>query len=422
MKRNKLGITLLAVMLSACSSGPKIIKSTNQDQAKKEIRFLTTTTSIPAVNTFNVAIEEFEKEQNDVRVLFEGYDKTGDGKSLKELINERVEHGRANDIVTMDVANIFEYVDQGKLHDLSDSAIAKQLIPAARQDSTINGKVMSLPLSMLSYGMWVNMDIMKACGLSIPNNWEEFLHCCEVLKQKGYQPLLSTRIYPKLFILATLSDIYQSDQCDEIIEKLNRGEEKVSTYVKKGFEHLQYLLDQGYIDRSVAQQYLPKEGKELYPDQENGVFMLGTSSMLDPDDLEFEIAFIGIPGNDQMVSLLASDRRMVVMEDSQYKKECLDFLGYLSNDKVRSSLSDIFGLIPAYQSDETRKEKHDPRLNQMYENIDAKRTMLIQDYSLCFEQWSNLDTLYDAMLAGASMESQLEAFDQLQAEAIAAKK
>ena len=62
--------------------------------------------------------------------------------------------------------------------------------------------------------------------------------------------------------------------------------------------------------------------------------------------------------------------------------------------------------------------KKDDRMAQVYDNIEAGRIMLIQDYNLVFEQWSSLAGIVDPMLTGASAESQCAAFDALQMKAV----
>lgn len=79
-------------------------------------------------------------------------------------------------------------MDEGKLVDLSDMPFANQMVDIAKKDSTVNGKVYSVPAALVSYCMVINMDMLNDCGLSKPTNWDEFLHCCEVLKQKRIPP------------------------------------------------------------------------------------------------------------------------------------------------------------------------------------------------------------------------------------------
>lgn len=414
--KNKIMLLITVFMLCSCSSAPGIIYSDEQEQEKIDIHFLGTTTNGKEVTIFNTLINEFQQENKDIQILFESFEASGSDKSLADLIDQRMEKGKANDIVTMDVANIFEYSAQEKLLDLSNSKAGKSLNAYARKDSLVNGRVMSLPISMTSYCMWVNMDIMEECNLDLPTSWKEFLDCCEILKSKGYQPLVGTKNFPKLFILASLGDVYMSDNSEEIIKKLNNGEDMISQYTEIGMQHLKTLIDNDYINAQEALKFMPTEGKQIFEDKQ-GVFLLGTSEGFDPDEFSFEISLMGIPGSDKMVSLLASDRRMVVMKDSEHTDECVEFLSYLSNEKVQDAVTNSFGTISAY-TDKIDLGDIDSREKAIYEILEDKRVMLIQDYNLKFEQWRNLNEIANAILEGKSVESQLERFDEIQQEAI----
>ncbi len=37
-------------------------------------------------------------------------------------------------------------------------------------------------------GTFYNKTIFEECGLQVPDDWEDFLNCCEVLKKKGIHP------------------------------------------------------------------------------------------------------------------------------------------------------------------------------------------------------------------------------------------
>lgn len=421
MKKKRLTLLSLALALclslSACAGkDARVVSNAGAEEKKTEISLLTTSNNTTAYNALNSAIAVFEDRRPDVRVVFEGYN-TGEGsKNLSQVIDERIASGQINDMTTMDVVNIFRYGGAGKIADLTDSEAARDLTPLARQDSTVDGKVLSVPLSMVSFGTWVNMDVMKECGLELPGNWEEFVHCCAVLKEKGYQPIAGTADLTKLFVVAVMGDIYMDGDTDAIIARLNTGEEKISKYARTGFERVEYLINQGYIDGPASVLRKPKDIKE-HMEKGEGVFEMHASNLLNPEELSFEVAFIGVPGTHGMVSPMACDRRFVVMADGGNVEACKEFLSCLGSGETLETLSGTFGLLPAYRSSE-KSMKKDDRMAQVYDNIEAGRIMLIQDYNLVFEQWSSLAGIVDPMLTGASAESQCAAFDALQMKAV----
>ena len=426
MKKSKQILSTLLVLLSAlnltaCARNQSRIVMMEGTQEKTTIHLLTNTRNMWNLKAFETAISSFKADRPDVEVDFEGYSNSESSKSIAQIIDERMAAGLVEDLATMDVANIFRYANTGDLLDLTDTEAAENMTEMARADSSVNGRVMSVPLAMVSYGMYVNMDLLKECNLDLPTNWEEFIHCCQILQENGHQPIVGTNTYPKLFVLAAMGDIYISEDTEEIIKRLNSGEEKISKYAGEGFEHLAYLIEKGYINGPAAYEVEPGNLNELFKTGEEGAFVLATSNHLSPKELPFDIAFIGIPGTQGMVSLLASDRRIVVMADSKSPDICTEFLSYLGHQDVWDSLPEMFGLIPAYTTI-TSNNKKDKRLEQVYENIESGRKMLIQDYNLLFEQWGNMDDICDPMLLGATAREQSAAFDRLQQEAIDAAK
>lgn len=417
MKRKGLCCLILSSLcIIGCSSkDAKIIKK-EQINKTVTINFLSGSLSKNVLEYMESIMNDFHKENPDIDISYEGYQQNKNtDKKLVDIIEERLQNNAATDVACMDVKNIFDFVNEGKLVDLSDVAFSKKLLPIARKDSSVNGKIYSVPASLVSYCMVSNMDILKECGLSKPKNWDEFLHCCEVLKQKGYQPIVGTQKFMKLMIYAGgLSQIYLSDDADAIVEKLNHGDAKISDYARPGFEMLQELIDKGYLDPKQALQYEPSDLNSIY-NEKKGCFAFTYSSYMHPDEISFSFDLGGIPMKNGNIALIASDRRMSVFTKSQHIDACKKFVDYFSHESVQKKTLETFGKFPAYQGTNIPL---DPRMDDLHDIITHGHTMLIQDYNLKFEQWANLDDLCDGLLAGKTVDEQLAAFDLIQQEAI----
>lgn len=414
----KLGLCVL--LLSACQSNePKVIRS-KKNKDTVTINFLTGGLKKSVLAYMNDIMREFHKENPNIDIAYEGYQQNQHtDKTLADVIEERLENDEATDVACMDVKNIFDFVNEGKLVDLSDVPFSKKLLPIARKDSSVNGKIYSVPASLVSYCMFVNMDMLKECGLKKPENWDEFLHCCEVLKQHGYQPIVGTQKFMKLIIYSGgLSQIYLREDSEDYIKKLNSGELPISEVTRPGFEMLQTLIDKGYLDPKEALRYQPADFNKLYAAQK-GCFGFTHSFMVSPEELDFNFELAGLPMKDGNIALIASDRRMSVFTKSAHIEECKKFVDYFSHEKIQKKTLETFGKFPAY---ENANVNVDARMKDLEDIITKGNTMLLQDYDLKFEQWTNLDTLCDGLLAGKSVEEQLKAFDAIQKEAIQGQK
>lgn len=404
------------VLMSGCSSNePKIIqqKKTNDTVT---INFLTGPQNKNVLEYMSDVMSEFHKDHPTIDVAYEGYQQNqGSEKAISEVIEERLMNNEAMDVACMDVKNIFDFAKEGKLEDLSNLSFSNKLLDIARKDSSINGNVYSVPASLVSYCLVVNMDMLKDCGLTKPTNWEEFLHCCEVLKQHGYQPIVGTKKFLKLLVYSGgLSSIYLSDQSEDIIKKLNSGEASISTYARPGFEMIQELIDKEYVDCEEALKYLPRDLPEIY-NQENGCFAFSYSSLVSPDNLTFNFDLAGLPMKGGQMALVASDQRMSIFTNSKHIEECKEFVDYFSDEKIQKKTLSTFGKFPAYKGTHITL---DHRMDDLQEIITNGNTMMLQDYNLKFEQWDHLDELCDGLLKGKGVDEQLAAFDAIQQEAI----
>lgn len=420
MMKIKKGIKILigcvcAISLIACQdTDSKIVYKEQKDTEKIEISFLTTGFDGDTLSIFDPVIKKFHEEKPHIKVAFENYNDKN--KSIAEYIKNRIEGSEPLDIVSMDVVNIFEYARQNQIIDFSQTEMAKNLNDIARKDSLVDGKVMSIPTGLSAYCLGANMDMLNACHLDVPTNWEEFIHCCEVLKKKGYQPIVGTKNFPKMFVIAGgLSQIYFNGHEEENIQNLNSGDTKISVYAKRGFEMLAELVDKGYIDTEEALNHAPSESIELFA-KEKGCFTIGNSVSYNVNELNFELSILPFPIDNGYVSLIASDRRLAVMNDSKHIDESLEFLEFLTNKGAQELSVSSFGRLPAYQ---TASKTVDKRMSLIMKSLDQNQVMLIQDYSLVFEQWGNLNTLINNFLKNQNIQEQLDAFDKIQADAIA---
>lgn len=416
MKRivNTLLCFFCAMTLVACQDKEaKIVYQKGEEEEKTEISFLTTGFDGDNLNIFDPIIRNFQDQNPKLKISFENYiDKN---KTFAEFIKNRIDNSETTDIVCMDVVNIYEYANMQKIIDLSQTEMAKNLNDIARKDSSVHGKVMSLPTGLTAYCLGVNMDMLKACDLELPTNWAEFMHCCKILKSKGYQPIIGTKNFPKMFIIAGgLSQIYFNGDEDKNISQLNSGQTKISTYAKRGFEMLNDLVSNDYINAEEALKHNPSESFDLFKN-EQGCFTIGNSVSYKENEVDFKFQLLPFPIDNGSISLMACDRRMTVMSDSKHQDECLRFLGYLTDKDAQATSLSSFGRLPAYQ---TESKIVDKKMFSVMESLEKNQVMLIQDYTLVFEQWGNLNRLANEFLENHNIQKQLDAFDKIQTDAI----
>ena len=107
-------------------------------------------------------------------------------KTYDEVCLERARNN-SDDLYLLNTDTIVTLGSEGHLADLSGLSCAQNLREVVRAANTVDGKLVAIPQEVVAYGLFVNKDIFDECELSLPNTPEEFLECCRILKEKGYE-------------------------------------------------------------------------------------------------------------------------------------------------------------------------------------------------------------------------------------------
>ena len=151
-------------------------------------------------------------------------------KTYDEVCLERARNN-SDDLYLLNTDTIVTLGSEGHLADLSGLSCAQNLREVVRAANTVDGKLVAIPQEVVAYGLFVNKDIFDECELSLPNTPEEFLECCRVLKEKGYEtPIGANRWWLETFVFAqAYADLYNGgDVAAEVQRQLTAGCEPAS--------------------------------------------------------------------------------------------------------------------------------------------------------------------------------------------------
>ena len=145
---------------------------------------------------------------------------------------------------------VLDQVADLSAEDLDLSAVQEELLPSC----TFDGKLARLPIGLNLSGMAVNKTLLRKEGLEVPTNWQEFLDVCAALKEKGYTPIqgASVSVYANLVYNMGMTE-FGTDPAK--ITALNNGEAAAETTAEAAYDRLQILLDKGYTDPAVNEEY-----------------------------------------------------------------------------------------------------------------------------------------------------------------------
>ena len=423
---------LTLALFTGCSSSQEPAKNlaTQSGDQATSVSFFSPMEKVSAdsENTARTASDltiAMAEEQLGLTVSYQTYtaenyqDKTYDDVCLERARNNR------DDMYLLNTDTIVALGKEGKLADLSQLECAKNLREVVKTANTVNGKLVAIPQEVVAYGLFVNADIFKQCNLSMPNTPEEFLECCRVLKENGYDtPIGANRWWLETFVFAqAYADLYNGGNVEAEVAALNSGEAKYSDYMRGGFEFLKTLIDAGYIDAENALVSEAFEGKG-----EGADFMAGECPIVmaywgaaNTDTAYgnpgFNLQVIGFPSSHGQMPVL-SMTGFAVGEESANKEEALEVMDVILSDEALQLYTETNRVISPSKNIQVDCIDALKPLNQ---KVEEEVYVLASNASMNVEQWGNVCLIVRDLLGGASVDECMATLDVLQAEAIAAE-
>lgn len=156
----------------------------------------------------------------------------------------------SNDVLDAKKDELSQYCADLTKEKVDVSAIEKDMLVNSYYDD----KLVSIPMGQRMCGLVVNVSLLKKEGLSIPQNYKEFLDVLETLKNKGYVPIQEAA--SKLYAELTYNMIFNLIQNDEeLYNELKTGDENAVSKIRPVFDKLDTIIDNGYTDLKINQSY-----------------------------------------------------------------------------------------------------------------------------------------------------------------------
>lgn len=342
-------------------------------------------------------------------------------KTYDEVCLERVRSAK-DDLYLLNADVIVALGAEGKLADLSELACAQNLREEVRAANTVDGKLVAIPQEVVAYGLFVNKDIFKECGLAVPSTPEEFLEACRVLKEKGYDtPVGANRWWLETFVFAqAYADLYNGGDIEAEVAALNAGEARYSDYMRPGFEFLKALIDRGYID---AENALKSEAFEGVGEGDD--FMAGKSPMVvaywgaaNTDTAygnpSFTMEVVGFPSERGPMPVLSMTGYGVSAE-AEHRDDALAVMDVILSDEALQLYAETNRVISP--SKNVAVDCVEP-LRPLNDLVQADTCVLASNAGMDVEQWGNVCLIVRDLLAGASVDECMAKLDALQDEAM----
>ena len=418
---------LAALSLAACqgSAKPKNLISQEKEAARVVNLFSPMEKTDP--NAKNIARTASDltvamaEEKLGVSMMYRTY--TAENYQDKTYDEVTLDRARSNmdDLYLLNPDTLLILGAEGKLMDLSGLDSTKNLREIIRVANTVDGKLIAIPQEIVAYGLFLNMDLFNQYGLSQPETPEEFLECCRVFKENGFEtPIGANRWWLETFVFAqAYADLYNGGNAEAEIAALNSGEAKYSDYMRPGFEFLQILIDRGYIDAETAlvSEAIEAEGPDFLAGKTPIVMAYwgAANSETGYGKTDFEMQVVGFPSSRGQMPVIPMTGYGIGAE-AEHREDAAKALDIMTSDEALQLYSETNRVISP-----SKNVKVDcvPSLRPLNDRIEEGIYVLGSNAGMNVEQWGNTCLIVRELLEGASVDECMAAFDALQEAALA---
>ncbi len=418
---------LAALSLTACQGSAKPKNLISQEEETTRVVNLFSPMEKTDPNAKNIARTASDltvamaEEKLGVSMMYRTY--TAENYQDKTYDEVTLDRARSNmdDLYLLNPDTLLILGAEGKLMDLSGLDSAKNLREIIRVANTVDGKLIAIPQEIVAYGLFLNMDLFNQYGLSQPETPEEFLECCRVFKENGFEtPIGANRWWLETFVFAqAYADLYNGGNAEAEIAALNSGEAKYSDYMRPGFEFLQILIDRGYIDAETAlvSEAIEAEGPDFLAGKTPIVMAYwgAANSETGYGKTDFEMQVVGFPSSRGQMPVIPMTGYGIGAE-AEHREDAAKALDIMTSDEALQLYSETNRVISP-----SKNVKVDcvPSLRPLNDRIEEGIYVLGSNAGMNVEQWGNTCLIVRELLEGKSVDECMAAFDALQEAALA---
>lgn len=412
-----LAVFIMLCCLTACNSSSSNIEILDNSNTQPEYLSFFSSKSMSDSDITKYWIDRFtEKYNKKVYINFDGATYYADeGLSYRELLKKRFESSSPDDLYIINAEDVLEFEKKGYWMDLSSMDFVDNLSDAALYQSTYNGKIFSLPLSFSGFGFVWNVDLLAQHGLTIPQNLEEFLEVCEVIKNAGILPYGANRGYsltvPAMCI--GFSELYKSEDRDIKIAALNSGETPISDYLRGGFNFLSQMIEKGYLDPEQALAATPhNEDIQLFLSGKCAFICAGLGILDQLEEKPFQMEVTGLPVlPDGCIAVYGANSRLCVNPNSKHLNTALEFIEMVGTPEALEKSAELDNSLSSSKISEINGFSSEQKLVAL---LQQPGQIPNQDFALHFNTWESIRDVCKEICTGISIEQACSMLDEKQ--------
>lgn len=196
---------------------------------------------------FEKAMNAFMNNNPGVTVSYEGIN----GDKYWDALDKRIANHDFDDVIMVRHETVLRLGSAGMLADLSGLKTTSQYAEfMSKQFTADNGAVYFLPTAISSFGLYVNYDLLKVHGQSVPTKLSEFTAVCDYFVRRGITPIIANNdtSFRTVIVGRSMFDVYQSQNPSNEIAKFNTNPHLLVEKLRSGFELVGAMIGKKWID------------------------------------------------------------------------------------------------------------------------------------------------------------------------------
>lgn len=225
-------------------------------------------------DVFKNAISRFEANNPEYKV-----EVNWAGRDVRQILRATIDSGQAIDIVESGFDMIVSQLGEEYLTDVTqymkgtefEAAITPSMVNFAKSFTSSGDSWYYIPSQPFVGTIYYNKEIFDQAGIeTLPTNWDEFMQCCEKIKNAGFSPITSDDAYLEQVYSAYIGSVLGTEAVTEMMNDPSSElwNDPVILQMGKDFEA---MAEQGYLTEG--------SGSFVFPSAQNTEFAMGTTAM-----------------------------------------------------------------------------------------------------------------------------------------------
>lgn len=417
MKRknqNKIMALCLAFLFlfTGCSAHNRVVNDPQSAGTVTTITFFGNKYEAENVTVIEQIISDFMKQNPDIRVQYESLK----GNAYYEALEKRMAAGKGDDVFMVNHDILLQLEKKGQVADLSGlSTIDSYTDDMLGQMKGEKGEIYWLPTTVSMFGLYCNLDLLKAHHQLIPENLAEWEQVCEYFTAQGITPIVANNdiSLKTLVIGAGFYDTYQAKEQKETFARLNTDEQTLSAYLEPGFALVQNLIDKGYLDPAQTletkktsddlEQFVQGES----PFMLSGAWAAGRVKAMTPG-FEFAVAPLPVLAEDNLL-VINPDTRLSVNADSAHIEAAMKFVEFFTSEK---NIEKFAGQQCSFSPLKGGNQSLIPEIQLLRADYEAGKTVIGADSLLQLPIWNLSAEAVQKQLSGEPLDQVMRWLDE----------